>query len=106
MPYVPGAIAARIEIDYPGGRCVFGMVEQLQSDAAGVAAENCEVNAASHFLGSQGQRRTGLNVGVPRGLRDVTAQLAWSRFHHRCHRIGAASKGTATSEWCGITRAV
>ena len=72
------------------------MVEQLQSNAAGVTAENGEINSSSPFLGSQRQRRARPNVSVLGDLRDVIVQLALRRFHHRCHRIRAASSGTAT----------
>jgi hypothetical protein len=32
------------------------------------------------------------------GFRNVIVQLAWGRFHHRCHRIRADSNGTATPD--------
>src|ERR1039458_5350752 len=80
------------------------MVEQLQLDAAGVTAENGEINASSLFLGSQRQRRARPNVGVLGDLRDVTVQLALSSLHHRCHRMRADSNGIATPERRGITR--
>jgi hypothetical protein len=38
--------------------------------------------------------------------RDLAAQLALARCHHRCQRIRAHSNGTATPECRGITRAV
>ena len=98
VPYIAGAVARWIQIDDPGGRCVFGMIEQLQPNAAGVTTENGEIDSSSPFLGSQRQRGARLNVGVLGGLRDETAQLALSRFHHRCHRIRADSNGTATPE--------
>ena len=34
VPDVPGTVARGIQIDDPGRLCVFGMVEQLQSNAA------------------------------------------------------------------------
>jgi hypothetical protein len=51
--------------------------------------------------GSQRQRRARLNVSALGDLGDVLG-----RFHHRCHRIRAASKGAATPAWCGTTRTV
>ena len=98
VPYVAGAVARRIQIDYPGGRCVFGMVEQLQSNAAGVAAENGEINPSSPFAGPKRQRKARPNVSALGDLRDIIVQLAFGRFHHRCHRIRADSNGTATPE--------
>ena len=80
VPYVAGAVARGIQIDYPGGHCVFGMVEQLQSNAAGVTAENGEINPSSPFLGSQRQRRARPNVSALGDLRDVIMQLALRAF--------------------------
>ena len=47
VPDVAGAVKSRVEIDYPAGYCVFAIVEQLQSNAAGVTAENREMNSSS-----------------------------------------------------------
>ena len=58
VPYIAGAVAHWIQIDYPGRLCVFGMVEQLESNAAGVAAEDGEIDPSCRFLGSQRQRQS------------------------------------------------
>src|SRR5664279_4709066 len=71
MPHIAGAVAGRIQLDCAGRRCVFGVVEQLQPDAAGVTAENREIDTPAEFVVSEGQRGTGANVGVLGGLRDV-----------------------------------
>ena len=106
VPYVAGAVARSIQIDYPGGHRVFGMVKQLESNAAGVTAENGEINPSCRFLGSERQRRARPNVSALGDLRDIIVQVALGRFHHRCHRIRADSNGTATPVRWGITRAV
>ena len=80
VPDVAGAVARRIQIDDPGGHCVFGMVEQLESNAAGVTAENGEIDSSLRFLGSQRQRRARPNVGALGDLRDVIVQLAFGRL--------------------------
>jgi len=50
MPDVPGAMPRRIQTDDSGRLCVFGMVEQFQSNAAGVTAEQGEIDPRSFFL--------------------------------------------------------
>jgi hypothetical protein len=40
----------RIQTDDSGRLCVFGMVEQFQSNAAGVTAEQGEIDPRSFFL--------------------------------------------------------
>ena len=45
VPYVTAAVARGIEINDSGRHCVFGMVEQLQSNAAGVTAEEGEIDS-------------------------------------------------------------
>jgi hypothetical protein len=55
MPDIASAIAHWIQIDYPGGHGVFGMVEQFQPNAAGTPAEDGEIGPSPGFQGSQGQ---------------------------------------------------
>ncbi len=64
VPYVAGAVARSIQIDDPRGHRVFGMVKQLESNAAGVTAENGEINPSFRFLGSERQRRARPNVSA------------------------------------------
>ena len=98
VPYVAGAVVRCIQVDRPGGRRVFGMVKQFQSNTAGISAEDGEINSASAFLGSQGQRRTRANVRAPGDLGDVLLQLALGLVLHRCQRIRSDSNGTVAPE--------
>ena len=54
VPYVTGAVARGIEINHPGGRCVCRTIKQLQPNAAGVTAEDGEVDSPLIFMGSHG----------------------------------------------------
>ena len=44
VPHVTGAVARGIEINNSGGRCVYRKIKQLQPNAAGVTAEEGEVD--------------------------------------------------------------
>src|ERR1700683_3224436 len=76
VPYVAGAVARCIQFDGAGRRAVFGMVEELQSNAPCVTAEDGKIDSASRLLGSGGQRRAGPYVRVFGDLRNVTMQFA------------------------------
>ena len=54
VPNVTGAVAHGIEINHSGGRCVYRKIKQLQSNAAGVTAEEGEVHSSPIFMGSHG----------------------------------------------------
>jgi hypothetical protein len=45
VPYVTRAVARGIQVNHPGGRGIFGMIKQLQPNAAGVPAEERSVHS-------------------------------------------------------------
>ena len=85
VPDVTGAVVRSIQVDGPGGHRIFGMVEELQSSAAGMAAEDGEINPTFRFSGPQRQRRAGPNLGPLGDLREIFAQVAPGRFDRCCH---------------------
>ena len=87
VPDVAGAVVRRIQIDDPGGLRVFGMVEELQPNAAGVTAENSEIHPSLRILGSQRQRRARPNVGMLGNVREIILQVGLWCFHHRCRKV-------------------
>src|ERR1019366_10613382 len=54
VPHVTGAVARGIEINHSDGGCVYGLIKQLQPNAAGVTAEEGEVDPPPIFMGSHG----------------------------------------------------
>ena len=64
----------------------------LRPGLTGIASDLLAETVLLVFLGSC--------IGCPLSSRSR------SRSIHRCQRIEATSKGTATPSWCGITRAV
>ena len=54
VPHVTSAVALGIQINHPGGRGILGMIKQLQPNAAGVTAEEGEIDSFPIFMGSHG----------------------------------------------------
>ena len=54
VPHITGAVAGRIEINHSGGRCVLRKIKKLQTNSAGVTAQEGEVDSPPIFMGSQG----------------------------------------------------
>ncbi len=90
VPHVARAVARGIQIDRPHRRRVRGMVEKLQPDAARVAAEEREVDAALGFTGSQRERIAPAHFGAFGNLREVVLQRAF-----RCLLVHVGSQRRA-----------
>jgi hypothetical protein len=63
VPHVTCAVAREIEINPPGGRGIFGVVKQLQPNAAGMPAEEGEIDSSPKFMSAHGQRNAPPNFG-------------------------------------------
>ena len=92
VPHVTRAVASGIQINHSGRRGIFRTIKQLQPNAAGMSAEERKVHSFATGRGSERQWHTSSNSS--------------SRCAHRCHRMGATSRGTATPAQCGMMRVV
>ena len=54
VPHVTSAVGLGIQINHPGWRGILGMIKQLQPNAAGVTAEEGEVDSPPILMGSHG----------------------------------------------------
>ena len=123
VPHVTRAVARGIEINHPGSCGIFGMIKQLQPNAAGVAAEEAKFTPSPDVHGfpeaMERRLRTSVRVRIPlpiiiaADVRTTDCRVAivlriddcalCCDTDHRCHRIRAASRGTATPSRCGIS---
>ena len=71
VPHVTSAVARGIQINHPGGRGIFGMIKQLQPNAAGVSAEERKVHSFATCIGSQRQWHTNSNIGSFRNFCEI-----------------------------------
>ena len=90
MPHITRAVACGIEINHLGCRCVFGLIKQLQPNAAGVSAEEREVDSFATGIGSQRQWHPHANISPLRYLCHILMQRAFRRLSYAGVRIAFA----------------
>src|ERR1035438_5407872 len=79
MPYVTSPVAHGIQINYPGGNGIFGMIKQLQPNAVGVSAEERKVHTFATCIDPQRQRHSDSNRSQLRYLHYIFMQRAFRR---------------------------
>src|SRR5690242_1905816 len=107
MPDVSCAVMGGIQINDPSGGRVRGPVVQLQLYPGRSPAEESKVDSLLHLGSPEWQRGAPTHVRTFMDLRHKVRQRALVRFAvHRCHRMNAASSGTATPARFAIMRGV
>jgi hypothetical protein len=87
VPHITGAVARGIQSNDSEGRAICREFKQLEPDAAGVTAEEGEVDSGSIFMGSHRQRDPHPNFSALGNLSRVTVQRVFRLVFQEIERF-------------------
>ena len=90
VPDVAGLVPGRVEDDAPGRHGILGMVEEVEADAGGVAAEDREVDAVAPQVRPKGK-------GTPERTAWTSHRLSSRSNSASCSALGAPERATRNS---------